>query len=374
MLTLAVEQLEPGLVLDQDIYNGSTLLLKAGTEVTSELVIRLRQRNIDQLSISENSQLGRRLLLHQDACPGLELTRTELFRRHGITSAIPEELLEQATAEVQRCFSQIELGGCIELEPLRGLVKNLVSHMLANPEGAPKLFSLRDFDQYTYRHSINVGLLMLLVLKDWQLSEAQLNDLVLGALLHDLGKMRVGAAIINKQGPLDDEEWQAMKQHPLWSLELIGKDAQLPPEALSLVRSHHERMDGRGYPDGARAGELERVVRLAAVCDVYDALTSRRSYKGKIEFAAAVNILLESSGSHFDPGLLNEFVRRIGLYPVGTLVKLSNGSTAVVVRANPQSVTRPLVSPVRDSTGVLCAKRDWIDLAAERGVYILGSA
>ncbi len=373
-VTLSLEQLQPGLVIDQDIYTGAQMLLKSGTEVTADLLIRLRQRNIESINISRGSRLARILAEPEPSSSLAETSNAVLFKRHGIKSAVPEELLEEATNEVQNFFQQIELGGNVEVDPMRDLVRGLVGHMLANPDGAPKLFSLKSFDAYTYRHSINVGLLMLLVVRDWGLSEDLMNEIVLGGLLHDLGKLKVGSEIINKNGPLDDNEWLAMKMHPLWSLELLGEHADLPPEALSLIRSHHERMDGRGYPHGVKAGELDRFARLSAVCDVYDALTSRRSYKGKIEFAAAVNILLESSGTHFDSTLLNAFVRRIGLYPVGTLVKLNNGETAIVVRTNPDMVTRPIVSPVISPLGQAYQSSSELNLAEERQLFITGPA
>lgn len=373
-VTLSLEQLEPGLVLDQDIYSGHHMLIKSGTEVTADLLIRLRQRNIESINISSTSRLARILSAPPPPNAAAEMSNAQLFSRHGIKSAVPEELLEEATAEVHNFFQQIELGGNVDVDPMRELVRGLVGHMLATPEGAPKLFSLKDFDAYTYRHSINVGLLMLLVIRDWGISEDLMNEIVLGGLLHDLGKLKVGNAIINKNGPLDDSEWAAMKMHPVWSIELLGEHADLPPEALGLIRSHHERMDGRGYPDGLNAGGLDRFARLSAVCDVYDALTSRRSYKGKIEFAAAVNILLESSGTHFDSTLLNAFVRRIGLYPVGTLVKLNNGETAIVVQTNPDMVTRPVVSPVLSPLGQAYQNSARLDLAEERQLFITGPA
>lgn len=372
-VTLSLEQLEPGLVLDQDIFSGTNILLKSGTQVTADLLIRLRQRNIESITVSSGSRLARILAPPPLPEPGEPLSREELFRRHQVQSAIPEQMLAEATAEVEQCFTNLEAGGELKIEPLRETVSGLVRQMLSNPSGAPKLFELKEFDAYTYRHSINVGLLLLLVAKEWGLPEERLEDITLAGVLHDVGKIRVGHAIINKEGPLNDEEWAIMRKHPVWSAEMVA-GVELPPEALGIIRSHHERLDGRGYPDGLVAGGLNDYVRLSGICDVYDALTSRRSYKGKMDYSAAVNILLESSGTHFDSQILNQFVRLIGLYPVGTQVRLNTGETAVVLRINKAQVTRPVVSRVMSPHGVLYEHNEELDLSVEPRIFITGAA
>jgi HD-GYP domain-containing protein (c-di-GMP phosphodiesterase class II) len=189
-------------------------------------------------------------------------------------------------------------------------------------------------------------------------------------VLHDIGKARVGAAIINKEGPLDAGEWAIMHQHTLWSAEMLA-DAGAAQPAISIARWHHEKVDGSGYPDGISGEQLDCYAHLAAVCDVYDALTTRRSYKMKMDFARAIDIIIRSCGKHFDPGIAHQFIRRVGRYPVGTFVKLNTGDAAVVLRANDGAINRPVVSRVIDANGAERVDAEELDLSKDLTRHIV---
>jgi HD-GYP domain-containing protein (c-di-GMP phosphodiesterase class II) len=368
---VSVSLLRPGWVVDRDIFSGTQLLLAAGTVISPQMLISLRQRNIEWLDVRQDSELAMTQPPEpSDALTALLASSRDLHLAHGIRQAVPELQMEQAATQMEEFFGEVELGRPVNFDEIRRTVLDLMDQFLAHSDLAIKLLDLDRTDRYTYRHSINVGLLFLLVAKDW-FPYGELADVVFGAVLHDLGKARVGSTIINKPGPLTDEEWQLMHMHPIWSYELL-KEAGATYDALAVARSHHERLDGKGYPDGLRGDQLAQSARLAAICDVYDALTTKRSYKAKMDFALAIDIIIQGCGSHFDSEVANQFIRRVGRYPVGSFVRLSSGEVAIVVRVNEQAVSRPVVSRVLDSDGTVRRDGEELDLVEVLDKHITG--
>ncbi len=347
-------------------------MLAAGFVISPEVISALSKRGIEYLEVKADSSLAT-CLLHPgrqtDGLTELLSKNKELYALHGLKQAIPEEDLEQAVDQITGFFGEIEKGQSIDLNDMRHTVTSLVGQFLERSNLAVKLLDLDHFDRYTYRHSINVGLLFMMVSRDWG-TDAELVEMVFGAVLHDLGKARVGSAIINKEGPLTDEEWGIMRQHPGWSADLL-READATPPAISIALWHHEKMDGTGYPDRISGTQLDRYARLAAVCDVYDALTTKRSYKQKMDFARAIDIIIRGCGKHFDPEIAHQFIRRIGRYPVGTFVKLNTAEVAIVLRANEHAINRPVISRVLDATGNELASAEELDLSIDLTRHIV---
>jgi putative nucleotidyltransferase with HDIG domain len=369
-ITVPLSALQPGWVVDRDIYFGSVPLLAAGVSITTEILSNLRRRNIGVVEVRRDSALAFAAQpLHSDKLTALLSRARDLHEIHGVRQAIPEPELEQATDQIASFFEEIEKGQAVDLTEMRETVASLVDQFLTRTDLAVKLLDLDRFDRYTYRHSINVGLLFMVVARDWGTYD-ELIEAVFGAILHDMGKAKVGSAIINKEGPLDDAEWVVMKRHPVWSAEMLVEAGALP-SAISVVRWHHERLDGTGYPDGLSAGQIDRHARLAAICDVYDALTTRRSYKQKMDFARAIGIIIRGCGKHFDTDVAHQFIRRIGRYPVGTFVRLSSGEVAVVLRVNEHAISRPVVSRVTDAAGNERTLGEVLDLSQDSEHHIV---
>ncbi len=358
-----IDKLEPGFVTDQDLYSGSNLLLTRGSKVTTSLIAAMKNRDLKFVEVSEHSELATKVDNSEppDSLTKMLLNTREVHRQHKIQTAVPEEMLEEATDELEGFFNEIELGNDTDPNMMRPMVGLIVSELSQNKGAAVKLLDLDKFDRYTYRHSLNVGMLYAMVAQDWCDSEEDLTDQVFGAVMHDIGKARVGSAIINKQGKLDAAEWEIMRKHPVWAAEML-QEVDASPKAISIARSHHEKMNGKGYPDGLAGDQLDRYARLAAVADVYDALTAKRSYKAKMDFGKAINIVIGDCGSHFDPQIAHLFIRRVGRYPLGTFVKLSSGEVAIVVKINEHAMNCPVVSRVLDPAGTETAKAEELDL------------
>jgi HD-GYP domain-containing protein (c-di-GMP phosphodiesterase class II) len=366
-----VSSLRPGWVADRDIRLGADLLIAAGVAVTPGMLIQLKQRQIEHVQVHPQSELAYQSSESgTDDLTSLLASAHHLLEVHGVREAISRDKLDKAVNQIQSFFKVIELGQPVDFEEMRETVASLVDQFLANAHLAVKLLDLDSHDRYTYRHSINTGLLYLLVAKDW-LNYDELCDVVFGAILHDLGKARIDVNIINKAGPLDDAEWALMRMHPLWSYEQL-RDSGASTAAMSVARSHHERLDGKGYPDQLAGDQIDRYARLAAICDVYDALTTKRSYKRKLDFAFAIDVIIQGCGIHFDHGIVNSFIRRIGRYPVGSFVRLSTGEIAIVVRTNEHAVNRPVVSRVLEKDGTIRSAGEALDLSSRTEFHIAG--
>jgi HD-GYP domain-containing protein (c-di-GMP phosphodiesterase class II) len=368
-----LDALHPGLILDSDIWSGTERLLSAGVEVTPVMVNRLRARGIHSVFVQADSELAHDLSapLVDDPLVHLLEQASTIYTQHGLETAIPLEVLENATNQVEGFFSEIEKGEPLEPESARQMIHTMVDLFTTRSNLAIKLLDLDRVDRYTYRHSLNVGMLFMTIASEWAESQDELEELVFGAVLHDLGKAKVGADIINKPSKLSDEEWSIMRLHPVWSAELL-EDAGATQDAISVARSHHERLDGRGYPDGLAGNQLSRWVKLSTVCDVYDALTTKRSYKHKMDFAKAIDIIIQDCGRAFDASVANSFIRRIGRYPVGSFVWLSTGEAAVVVTINESAVSRPVVSCVLNADKTPREAGERLDLREHPEIHITG--
>ena len=368
-----IVEIRPGWVVDRDIWHQHQLLLAVGVTITDNLLQLLKSRGIVEVEISSDSEIASYAARPADSDPLTDMlaASAEVYWQHGLKLAVPDEMLEEATDQVESFFNEIELGGVFDPESARPIVRRIIAAFTEQSHLAVKLLDLDRADRYTYRHSINVGLLYLMLSSDTAASEHDLEEVVFGAMLHDLGKARVGAAIINKPGPLNDDEKRTMHMHPIWSHEMLG-EAGASPAVAAIARHHHERPNGQGYPDGLVGDAVTYHARLAAICDVYDAVTSKRSYKKKMDFATAVDILIRGSGPEYDPDLVHHFLRKVGRYPVGTFVRLSDNTIAVVLRVNEHAVSRPVVSRVMSAEMERCTAPMELDLSVETAVYING--
>ena len=388
-VTIQVSDLTPGGVVDCDIFaSDMSLLVASGVTLTPGIISSFKRRGIIDVRVSSTSSMAalsttappptapaeapfklQDIENEQDRFEHLLERTAQVYGNHHLEQAIPPEALENATNQMEEFFSEIEIGGDVNFDAVREMSSQLVTVFTARANLAVKLLDLDRFDRYTYRHSINVGMLYMLIASEWVDDQEVLEDLVFGAVLHDIGKAKVGWEIINKPGKLDAEEWLKMQNHPNWSAEML-EAAGASPTAVSIARSHHEKLDGTGYPDGLKGGQMDRYIYLSAICDVYDALTTKRSYKSKMDFGRAIDIILRGCGSHFHPATANEFIRRVGRYPVGCFVKLSSNEVAVVLRVNENAISRPVVSRVMNTDGSYRPEGEEIDLSRRSDLFI----
>lgn len=270
-------------------------------------------------------------------------TKTEVRVSMQEEASRARKLQEKSKAAVTSMFQEARMGNAINIAEAAPLVDEINQSISRNPEAFLNISRLKNKDDYTYLHSVAVCALMIALGKQLGLSDKDIKDAGMAGLLHDVGKMMIPDEVLNKPGKLTDEEFEIIKNHPRRGWEVLNISEGANPVALDVVLHHHERVDGTGYPEKISGDALTLFARMGAVCDVYDALTSNRCYKAGWEPAEALRKMAEWKNGHFDERIFHAFVKTIGIYPSGTLVKLKSGRLAVVLEQTEKSLLTPLV-------------------------------
>ncbi len=282
---------------------------------------------------------------------------------------LPEELsraaaLRARSAEVmRRMLTQARLGNAIEPTVCAPLVDEVVESINRHPDALLSLARLKSADEYTYMHSVAVCALMVALGRQLGLNDAQCREAGMAGMLHDLGKAAVPQELLNKPGKLTPEEFEIVKQHTVRGHEMLLGGAQISEGVQDVCRHHHERMDGTGYPDALQPEQISVLARMGAICDVYDAVTSDRPYKAGWDPAHALSQMATWKG-HFDERMFQLFVKSVGIYPTGSLVRLRSGRLAVVLEQNPAALTKPRIKVFFSTKAGLPLEPHVLDLAS----------
>jgi HD-GYP domain-containing protein (c-di-GMP phosphodiesterase class II) len=350
MRLVATHRLKPDMILGRDVVtgvHGRIPLLRAGARLRDEYRDSLLAAGIHAVYVEDELGSGIR-----------------------VSPALSEETREKATKALVRSFADVPAlaaqGKTISEDTVDELasVAELIARDLADADDAVLALSdLAAADQYTLQHSIDVTALGILIARNhfqrhghpaplgkrrYDQIDRQLTKLGVGLLLHDVGKLSIPAAILNKPGPLDPNEQALMRTHPQVGIDLLPGDV-IGPLAKSVVRSHHERWDGSGYPQGLAGSGIPEFARIAAVADVFDAITSQRVYASARPASVGVRTILESAGTLFDPTIVETFRKVVAPYPPGTEMELADGRRAVVVSVPSDAVELPLVRVLSNS-------------------------
>ncbi len=244
---------------------------------------------------------------------------------------------------VMTMFNEARMGRLGDVAAAVTLVEDVAASVMRNQGALINLVRLKQADDYTYLHSVAVCAMMIALARQMGLPDTEVRDCGLAGLLHDLGKVAIPGAILNKPGKLTDEEFAQVKRHPVAGFEALAGWSEVPDIARDVCLHHHERFDGKGYPHGLRGEQISLHARMGAVCDVYDAITSNRPYKAGWCPAESLRRMAEwTRDGHFDPTLFAAFVKCMGIYPIGTLLRLKSSRLGVVVD-NSKSLLKPIV-------------------------------
>jgi len=268
-----------------------------------------------------------------------------------INNLISEETRLKGKNIIRRVFTDISNNQNINIIQINNFIEELTQEILNNQKVLINLIDLKSYDSYTFDHSVNVAALSLLIAKSLDYNKQKLIKLGVGAILHDIGKISIPKDILNKKTKLNDNEFKAIKKHPSLGYTSIKNHYEISPLSRIIILSHHEKVDGSGYPKGLIGDEIHEFARIVAITDVFDALTSDRCYRKKWSTNKAIDFLIANANSHFDINILNTFIQKVSLYPNGTLVKLSTGAIAVVKKQNKSFPLRPIIRIIKDDLG-----------------------
>lgn len=307
---------------------------------------------------------------------------------------LEESTKQRATAAVHEALRNVSesmpRGGRLSADvaqEMNEVAELIISDIARNIESALALNDLANADGYTLKHSLAVTTLGLSLglrvmrkhgwvdahgKRRFDDVEGRLAPLGVGLLLHDIGKLAVPHEILHKPGKLNEEEWQAIRAHPMLGVQMLQKASGISPLARAVVRSHHERWNGSGYPEGRVGVEIHQFARIAAAADVFDALTSDRSYRGALPAYEGYDMVIRGAGSDFDPEVVDIFRSFVAPYPPGTPVVLSDGTCGLVKEVRPGAVTSPIVRIITDASGNLVPPRE-IDLSQSTELTIVST-
>lgn len=303
------------------------------------------------------------------AAPGHAAPATPPRADTGATAELGAELqrasalVNKSREAVSSLFAEARMGRALDAQKCLPLVDEIASSVWRNPGAIVSLARLKTHDDYTYMHSMAVCALMVSLGRQLGMDEASAREIGLAGMLHDMGKAMMPLDVLNKPGKLTDDEYAIMKTHPQHGFELLQEGKGVGAVALDVALHHHERPDGRGYPHGLSGDALTRVARMGAVCDVYDAITSNRPYKSGWDPAESVATMASWAGQ-FDNEIFQAFVRSLGIYPIGSLVRMRSDRLAVVVEQNERSLVAPRVRVFFSTDSNTHIAPELIDLAA----------
>ncbi|MFV0517219.1 MAG: HD-GYP domain-containing protein [Aminipila sp.] len=325
MIFVQTNQLKPGMIVGQSVMNevAAVPLIPVDQKLTIRNIKRLKELNIHGVYIKTKY--------------------SEDIIAQGFVSPV---LKQKITADLKSVCRNFVTKAAITpnmATTLLDVSSSLMDHILSKDEYVLNMVEIKTFDNYTYSHCINVASLATLIGIQLGYSRVSLQELTSAGLMHDFGKLDVPISIINKPAALTTEEFALVKKHPIYAINKLKTSMKISLTVLDGIASHHEKYDGSGYPNGLSGPNIPLCGRILAIADVYDALTTSRSYRPAWSTKDTLDFMARNSGTHFDPDILNAFFKTISVYPVGTMVKLTDDSIALVVKNTPGCMLDPII-------------------------------
>jgi putative nucleotidyltransferase with HDIG domain len=273
----------------------------------------------------------------------------------------------EANKIIRNVMHDVRLGRQVQAEQVEPVVAQVTESILCNAGALLSLCRVKNKDDYTFQHSVSVCALQVAFCHAVGLDNQTIHLAGVGGLLHDIGKVKIPDKILNKPGRFTEDEFKIMKCHVAESKQILDETDGISEISIQVAFQHHERHDGSGYPEGLKGEAISQMGKMAAICDVYDAITSDRVYHKGLAPHLALRKIFEWSKFHFDPLLVQQFMRTTGIYPVGTMVMLESGRIGVVLEQSEESLLRPLVKVFYDSNEGLYITPEEVDLSKPLG-------
>lgn len=273
------------------------------------------------------------------------------------------KICQQSKQAVMSMFEEARMGNTVDSGVAQALVQEITDSVTRNPGALISLARLKSVDDYTYMHSVAVCAMMVALAKQLGLSEEEIRSAGIAGLMHDLGKALTPTEVLNKPGKLTEAEFNIMKKHPEEGYRMLQGGFSVDPMVMDVCLHHHEKVDGSGYPKGLKGDEISLYAKMGAVCDVYDAITSNRPYKSGWDPAESLRKMADWSTGHFDGKVFQAFVKSMGIYPIGSLVRLNSGRLGIVVDQTSKSLTTPCVKVFFSTESNLRIPPEVVDLS-----------
>ncbi len=277
------------------------------------------------------------------------------------------EIRDKAQNYIRQLIDDIKMGRDFDPDVAAEIVDEMIDSLTRNGDALLSLISIQNKDEYTFNHSINVAIITAAFCRYLEMNAEDIKTFALGALFHDLGKIKIPIEVITKPDDFTQEDMKLMQRHPELGLEILAAQPNTDQRILDVIYEHHERMDGSGYPRGLNEDQISFGGRLVSITDVYDALTSDRPYHDGDPPKNVLSYMFKVSSSAFDAILVQQFIQSIGIYPVGSLVRLQSGFLAIVVKTAKEELTKPVVLLVYDTNRDRKISPRRLDLAAPGG-------
>jgi putative nucleotidyltransferase with HDIG domain len=374
--TIAIGMVHEALVFEGDPIENSEKLYP-------DLIEYMTDKNVDAIifekgfAIEEITGLFDILSGEQVQGEGLE----KALKEKGVTritlKSIPVghrnvlEIYNGAIDAVKNVMSEVRMGKIPRSEPVKNIVAEIADSVLDDPNAMLGLTMIKNYDDYLFNHSVNVSVLALSLARTMNLAPNDLHDVGVAALLHDVGKTGVSEDIIRKPGGLSSEEWEKVKEHPVMGANIVKRMDGIEEHISTMVLEHHVKQDHSGYPK--TEAQLHPYSQILTICDAYDALTTLRVYQTPNNPVEAVKIMMNLSGRHFDPDTLKSFLDMVGLYPVGTMVRLSSNEISIVTKVFPDKPISPTVKIIYDKDGNTLDDQIDLDLSTVEDVHIIAT-
>lgn len=354
MYLIEKARLQPGMILGQDIYNfGQQKVIKKGTVLTSDLIAKLQHFSVLRIMIEEETVSGYTTKKYYRSAYSSRLQGSREFQEF-------QKNYEKEVQNFQMLLNDaVEKNTDIDAEGLYLSVINLLKDAGNSFNAFDMVQNLRHYDDETYAHSLNVGLLCSVMANWLDMKEEQHKVLTLAGILHDIGKTKIPLNIIQKPGKLSNEEYKIMKMHPKFGYDILS-EKYMNYHIKNAALQHHERCDGSGYPNGLRGSEIDPYAKIVSIVDVYDAMTSPRVYRGPMCPFDVLDVLLDNGLQKYDGRALLIFTQRVAESYLNEKVRLSNGQEGLLVYIDPHDVSRPTVM----------TENGPVSLAEQKNLYI----
>lgn len=340
---IRTRQLKPGMKIDQTVVDrlGRNLVVR-GTALDEYIIDSLLKLGVMSVYIQDGEEEEKRPAVCPRARAMIEKLHTEDRSKVTLSASVRKRVAEG----IQFIYNHAEADELADATD--SIAGDLLDSIESNNAIAIDISALKTSDEYTFKHSVDVATIAMIVSKKQGLSKAQIREIGVAGLLHDVGKTKVPLNILNKPGRLDDDEFAIMRQHSVFGYDII-KEKEFSPAVCLGVLQHHEKINGAGYPLGMAADKICPYAKILSVADIYDALVTERPYKAAFSQRDAVEMIMAMT-AELDMTAMQSFLESMILYPVGTVVELSNGENAKVVKNNPHYILRPTVVGLTSGT------------------------